>query len=116
VVEALPEHEGGVGRVRQDEPTRLPVSRRRPTVAMPVVVVTLVDQAGDLAVWPSWRTRLPSGDTESSEDDGSETGAFRLATHTVVCFGIWLYQMPMYHFCDEVSVAAREKRMVMSTR
>jgi hypothetical protein len=31
------------------------------------------------------------------DDTGSETGFSLLATHTTVCPGILLYQIPMYH-------------------
>jgi hypothetical protein len=61
-----------------------------------VLFLILVDQRGDLE-WLTRRTKLPSSEMVILDETGSETGFCLFATHTIVCSGILLYQMPMYH-------------------
>ena len=85
--------------------TRFPLPRSTTTVELAAVLfLILVDQRGDLE-WFSRRTKLPSSETVRLDRSGSETGFSLFATHTIVCSGILLYQMPMYHLPLDVSAA-----------
>jgi hypothetical protein len=68
------------------------------------VVLDIGRPEGDLE-WFSRRTKLPSSETVRLDRNGSETGFSLFATHTIVCSGILLYQMPMYHLLLDVSAA-----------
>jgi hypothetical protein len=47
--------------------------------------------------WLTRRTKSPSSEMVRLDETGSEIGFSLFATHTIVCSGILLYQMPMYH-------------------
>lgn len=69
----------------------------------------LVDQIGDLE-WFAKRTRFPSPEMIRFDETGSETDFPLLATHTIVCVGILLYQMPMYHLSFDPSTRAMKRK------
>lgn len=72
--------------------TRLPESRIR-AVVLAVGEVTFEDQR---TVWfPFETTRFPSLEIVKIPEE-SWRGLFAFATHTMVCKGIWLYQIPTY--------------------
>ncbi|KAL6614028.1 hypothetical protein ACP70R_036298 [Stipagrostis hirtigluma subsp. patula] len=75
--------------------TRFPVSSSTATVELEDVFLILVDQIGDLD-WLTRRARFPSSEMIRFDETGSDTGFSLLATHTIVCPGILLYQIPMY--------------------
>lgn len=73
-----------------------------------MLFLILVDQIGDLE-WLAKRTRFPSSEMVRFDETGSETDFPLLATHTIVCVGILLYQMPMYHLSFDPSTRAMER-------
>jgi len=89
--------------------TRLPVLFSTAIVELiDVLFLISVDHIGDLE-WLAKRTRFPSSEIIRFYEAGSEISFPLLATHTIVCVGILLYQMPMYHLSFDPSTRAMER-------
>jgi len=87
--------------------TRLPVLFSTAIVELiDVLFLISVDHIGDLE-WLAKRTRFPSSEMIRFDEAGSEIGFPLLATHTIVCVGILLYQMPMYHLSFDPSAGLK---------
>ena len=92
---------------------RFPLLRSTATVELTAVLLIFVDQMGDFE-WLTRRTKLPSSEIVRLDETGSETGFYLFATHTIVCSGILLYQMPMYHLPLDPSAAHAVKGQIIN--
>ena len=91
---------------------RFPESRSTATVDLAeVLLLILVDHTWDSERFVR-RTIFPLSEIVSFDEAGSRSGFSLLATHTEICPGILLYQIPMYHLPSDPSTtsAIRKKR------